>query len=110
MSATARLFSRSLTGCDPSVLEPCGIEDVDLFVVTSEWVHENATRRGGWTADQLAVLGVAWPPAKGWLSRLVGTTITCHRKRQFEEAHRKRMAWLSVNAPLWHRGEIRDVQ
>lgn len=29
-------------------------------------------RTGGWSKEQLAVLGVSWPPKKGWREALTG--------------------------------------
>mgnify|MGYP001606919754 CR=1 FL=1 len=55
------------------------------WVITSEWLHVHASVGGvGWNAAQLRVLGVAWPPRKGWLSRLVGTKISREVKAEFE--------------------------
>lgn len=30
------------------------------------------TPKGGWTKASLALLGVPWPPPKGWKKRLIG--------------------------------------
>lgn len=37
----------------------------------------------GHTRKQLELLGVAWPPEKGWLSKLIGSTIPDERYAQF---------------------------
>lgn len=57
------------------------------FVVTSEWIHAHSSRAGGWTAKQLALLGVAWPPQKGWIGTLVGKKIPDDIRTQFERVH-----------------------
>ena len=53
--------------------------------VTREWVHEwCATSPAGWTRAQLKLLGVGWPPRRGWLSELIGTEIAGEKAREFE--------------------------
>lgn len=56
------------------------------MIVTKTWVHAHKTVRGGWTKKQLAVLGVPWPPPKGWLKAVVGTQITESQRIEFEAA------------------------
>lgn len=34
-------------------------------------LREGVSERGGWNRAQLAVLGIAWPPAKGWKAELI---------------------------------------
>lgn len=29
-------------------------------------IMDNRTKRGGWTKDFLASIGVSWPPQRGW--------------------------------------------
>jgi hypothetical protein len=65
----------------------------ELFTVTAEWIHFNATAGSGWTRASLAHLGIEWPPLKGWLAGLVGTRITYTQKANFERscaAHHER--------------------
>jgi hypothetical protein len=48
----------------------------ETIVLTHENLHALGTRNGvGWNRKQLALLGVKWPPHKGWLSNLIGTEI-----------------------------------
>ena len=54
------------------------------MLVTREWIFEHRTRKGAWTRAQLAAIGVSWPPISGWVSRVVGSTISEEDKRQFE--------------------------
>lgn len=56
------------------------------FVVTREWLHAHGTAGRGWTRAQLAVLGVTWPPRKGWLSGLRGRVVPLEAARAFERA------------------------
>lgn len=44
-------------------------------LLTRENLRGIASGGGGFTREQLGILGVSWPPAKGWLSQRVGTTM-----------------------------------
>lgn len=35
--------------------------------IDRDWVKEHGTARGAWNAEMLSLLGVPWPPKKGWL-------------------------------------------
>lgn len=41
------------------------------FHPTAEEIETAKTPAGGWTKEQLAEWGVAWPPPKGWKERLL---------------------------------------
>lgn len=53
--------------------------------LTSQNIHECTTPNGGWNKAQLAVLGITWPPEKGWIRRLDGKEIT---EEEFSEVKR----------------------
>lgn len=53
------------------------------ITLTSELLHSAASANRGWNRKQLAVLGVSWPPQKGWLSALVGRTVSAGVWEQF---------------------------
>lgn len=55
-----------------------------MFTVTTEWLEANKTSRGAYTQQQLLVLGVEWPPRKGWQKMVVGTEIRDAQSLQFE--------------------------
>jgi len=68
------------------------------IVLTRENIHAGKSERGGWTRAQLALLGVAWPPMKGWLSALIGTELakadylaflTSRNRRELKQRHKK---------------------
>ena len=42
------------------------------ITITKSLIHSVATLRGGWTREQLEILGVPWPPASGWMDRIIG--------------------------------------
>jgi len=46
-----------------------------LLTITTEVLATLTTGKGGYTRKGLALLGVQWPPDKGWKKRLVGTTV-----------------------------------
>ncbi len=43
----------------------------DQRIVDEELLSEGKSDNGGWTRPQLKILGVAWPPKKGWKKRMV---------------------------------------
>lgn len=45
-------------------------------MVTVELIAAGASPGGGYTREQLAVLGVDWPPPKGWKARVIGQPIS----------------------------------
>lgn len=53
--------------------------------VTQDWLKANS-RNGvvGWNAKQLAVLGISWPPHKGWAREIEGKSITDQQRFDFE--------------------------
>ncbi len=54
------------------------------WTVTEEWLRAHGTGGIAWNAAQLRAVGVAWPPRKGWIGRLVGTMIPLSAKNDFE--------------------------
>lgn len=46
-----------------------------MVKVTEQYLNDNRTARGAWTAKQFEVLGVAWPPQRGWKRHVIGTEI-----------------------------------
>lgn len=41
-------------------------------VITEGIIQRGQSERGGWTKQQLAILGIRWPPPKGWKKKVVG--------------------------------------
>ena len=56
-----------------------------MVVLTDVLLHQNSIR-GGYTVAQLKVLGIGWPPKKGWKQRLIGTTISNDTYQAFQNA------------------------
>jgi hypothetical protein len=65
---------------------------VDMFTITDIWLIEHQSKAGAWTADQLAAIGVAWPPAHGWKHRVIGLEISDDARARFEQALRAKQA------------------
>ncbi len=69
------------------------------MTLTKQLLHPAGSN--GHNAKQLAVLGVKWPPAKGWLKKLIGTQISEERYAEFVSLGRRRIketkaeGWLS---------------
>ncbi len=57
-------------------------------LLTDALIGEIATPRGAWTREQLEVLGVPWPPPKGWRRQLVAEqrTLTDDEVDELREA------------------------
>jgi hypothetical protein len=43
--------------------------------ITREFLDAGRSERGGWLKAQLAILGVSWPPMRGWPARVLGKEI-----------------------------------
>jgi len=66
------------------------------FYITNTWIAAHASLDGrGWTAGQLRVLGVPWPPPKGWRRKLIGTAISDEARIGFEAIGRERRTRLT---------------
>lgn len=57
-----------------------------MFTITKHWlkVHSSGHSRGGWTKDQLASIGVSWPPPSGWIDALIGSMVEEGQRADFE--------------------------
>lgn len=53
------------------------------IVLTAPMIEAGRSARGGFTRDQLACLGVAWPPAKGWKKAVAGAEVRQKDYAQF---------------------------
>jgi len=42
------------------------------MIITNELIEQLKTAAGGWTKESLALMGVDWPPQKGWKERIIG--------------------------------------
>ncbi len=37
---------------------------------------KHRTEKGGWTKNQLEILGLTWPPKKGWQDKVIGKELS----------------------------------
>ncbi len=62
----------------------------EMLTLTSKMLHDASTKGyHGFNAKQLKVIGLKWPPKKGWLKSLVGTQMFASQYRKFVEAGKK---------------------
>lgn len=69
----------------PNCIEGCGRTGwgfsahehvMPMIILSHRCIHEAASDKGGWNKAQLALLGIEWPPVRGWLYSLVGKEIS----------------------------------
>lgn len=53
--------------------------------VTKKFIFDNTTEKGAWTRAQLEILGIKWPPVKGWQQRVIGKELTSDEAEQFKK-------------------------
>jgi hypothetical protein len=68
------------------------------IILTSENLHRVGTNGCGFNRDQLALLGIKWPPRNGWLKDLIGREIDEEKFSEIEalKGRRKRKNTPSV--------------
>ena len=54
-----------------------------MVVITEALIESGKSSRGGWTREQLHLLGSAWPPKKGWKALFIGGTVPDHVAERF---------------------------
>ena len=47
-----------------------------MTVITDELVRQGENGSGGWNREQLKIIGVGWPPRRGWIRRAIGKVIS----------------------------------
>ena len=58
----------------------------EKVLLTKQMIESGISSRGGYNKKQLAILGIDWPPYKGWKSALVGTMISLKQYQDFLNA------------------------
>lgn len=53
------------------------------MVITKEFLEQGRAENGAWTRAQLEVIGVSWPPKKGWMEAVIGTSVSSSRAEAF---------------------------
>lgn len=54
------------------------------MLVSNDWLLQWQTVNGGYNKRQLELLGIAWPPKRGWKRDLLGLEISEEKARAFE--------------------------
>jgi len=54
--------------------------------ITKEFLNEHKTKNGAYTRKQFQVLGIGWPPGKGWERQIIGKELTIEEAELFEKA------------------------
>ncbi len=44
-------------------------------MITEAMINQGKSAKGGWTQEQFKLLGIDWPPQKGWKKRACGKLI-----------------------------------
>ena len=58
-------------------------------VLLTKWMIENGlSSNGGFNKKQLEILGIEWPPQKGWKTSVIGQTVTKEDYQQFLESRK----------------------
>lgn len=61
-----------------------------MLRLTHAIIEEGKSKNGGWSEKQLMLIGVSWPPIKGWKSRSVGREVASRKIIEFlalKDAH-----------------------
>ena len=59
------------------------LNDMDKVKITMELIELGQSNEGGWNQAQLDLVGVGWPPPKGWKQRLCGEEFPQQQLDQF---------------------------
>lgn len=59
------------------------MDSEDEIRITKEILMDYRTKNGAWTKSQLDVLGVKWPPKKGWHDEVIGLKLTDDEFQKF---------------------------
>ncbi len=57
--------------------------------ITKSFLLDNRTKSGAWTREQLRIIGVNWPPVKGWQGLIAGKELTGAEVAEFIRAKDK---------------------
>jgi hypothetical protein len=58
--------------------------EIEMKVLTYEYIHQHKTPNGGWTKRQLEAIGLDWPPQNGWIGGVCGKAISDQSAVDFE--------------------------
>jgi len=55
------------------------------MIITNDWLIKNKTPNGGYNKKQFDILGIPYPPQKGWKEKLIGTQLSEDKVMMFEQ-------------------------
>lgn len=55
----------------------------ETVLITDELIEAGKSARGGWSREQLRLLGIPWPPPAGWKRKVLGARIRADSAEQF---------------------------
>jgi len=67
------------------------------MTITSELIDQLRTPAGGRTKESLALLGVDWPPQKGWKDRIIGKEIDERTRVELERIAKEQVGLKKSN-------------
>jgi len=80
-----------------------------MIRITRDWINRvGHPQNGAWNAAQLLVLGIIWPPKKGWIEEILGRLISVKQKAQIE-AERLRSFEREVEKKIDHQRRQEEV-
>jgi ribonuclease HI len=56
------------------------------MIITEEWIVKNKTPAGGYNKKQFEILGIQYPPKKGWKDEIIGSELSEKKVKDFENA------------------------
>jgi ribonuclease HI len=54
------------------------------MIITSDWLIKNKTSNGGYNKKQFDILGLQYPPQKGWKEKIIGKELCEEKVKEFE--------------------------
>lgn len=68
-----------------------GINSIDeTVIINKEFIKLGENGNGGWNKKQLAIVGITWPPFKGWIDSLENKVISYEDAVKFIELKRNK--------------------
>lgn len=54
------------------------------MIITEEWIVKNKTPAGGYNKKQFEIIGIQYPPKKGWKDEIIGSELSDKKVKDFE--------------------------
>jgi len=69
------------------------------MIITNEWLVKHKTPNGGYNKKQFEILGISYPPQKGWKDKLIGTQLSADKVMKFEQISNPELVYDSAEPP-----------